>query len=90
MYKSKQAKIISSIGDSKLVEQGCYTYLDHVREVEIEYLSIELILVVSKFKKVFHNDLPSMSPDRDIDLCTNLERIFIPFPSFHIEWLHQN
>ncbi|WMV33162.1 hypothetical protein MTR67_026547, partial [Solanum verrucosum] len=57
----------------KLVEQGCLAYLAHIRDVEVESLSIESILVVSEFREVFPNDLPGMPPDRDIDLCINLE-----------------
>ncbi|WMV07513.1 hypothetical protein MTR67_000898, partial [Solanum verrucosum] len=68
-----QAKIISSIWASKLVEQGCLAYLTHVRDVEIEALSIGSILVVSQFSEVFPNDLPGMPSDRDIDVCIDLE-----------------
>ncbi|WMV46258.1 hypothetical protein MTR67_039643 [Solanum verrucosum] len=44
VYKTKQAKIISSSRASKLVEQGCLVYLAHVRDVEIEAPSIGSIL----------------------------------------------
>ncbi|WMV09691.1 hypothetical protein MTR67_003076 [Solanum verrucosum] len=73
VYKPKQAKIISSIRASKLVEQGCLAYLAHIRDVEIEAPSIEFIHVVSEFSKVFPNDFPVMSSDRDIDVCIDLE-----------------
>ncbi|WMV49500.1 hypothetical protein MTR67_042885 [Solanum verrucosum] len=63
VYKPKQAKIISSIRASKLVEQGCLAYLADVRDVEIEAPSIESIHVVSKFSEVFPNDLPGMPLD---------------------------
>ena len=36
MYKPKQAKIISFIRPSKLAEQGCFAYLTHVGDVEVE------------------------------------------------------
>ncbi|WMV45277.1 hypothetical protein MTR67_038662 [Solanum verrucosum] len=73
VYKPKQAKIISSIRASKLVEQGCLAYLSNIRDAEVESPSIESILVVSEFREVFHNDLPGMTPDRDIDICIDLE-----------------
>ncbi|WMV15522.1 hypothetical protein MTR67_008907, partial [Solanum verrucosum] len=68
-----QAKIISSIRVSKLVEQGCLAYLTHVRNVEIDSPSIGFILVVSEFSEVFPNDLHGMPPDRDIDFYIDLE-----------------
>ncbi|KAH0743076.1 hypothetical protein KY290_031069 [Solanum tuberosum] len=73
VYKPKQAKIISSIRASKLVEQGCLTYLAHIRDVEVETPSIESIPVVSEFREVFPNDLSGMPPDRDIDFSIDLE-----------------
>ncbi|WMV19395.1 hypothetical protein MTR67_012780, partial [Solanum verrucosum] len=86
VYKPKQAKIISSIWDSKLVEQGFLVYFAHVRDVEIEAPSIGFIHVVSKFSEVFPNDLPGMPPDRDIDFCIDLEPSTRPIsmPPYHM------
>ncbi|WMV45461.1 hypothetical protein MTR67_038846 [Solanum verrucosum] len=82
VYKPKQAKIISSIRASKLVEQGCLAYLAHIRDVEVESPSIESIHVVSDRREVFPNELHCMPTDRDIDFCIDLEpgtrRISIP------------
>ncbi|WMV51059.1 hypothetical protein MTR67_044444 [Solanum verrucosum] len=57
----------------KLIRQGCLAYLAHIRDVGIEALSIESILVVSEFREVFPSDLPGMPPYRDIDFCIDLE-----------------
>ncbi|WMV50839.1 hypothetical protein MTR67_044224 [Solanum verrucosum] len=73
VYKPKQAKIISSIQVSKLVEQGYLAYFSHIWDVKVESLSIESIHVVSEFREVFPNDLPGMPPDRDINFCIDLE-----------------
>ena len=62
-------------------------YLAHIRDVEIEALSIGSILVVSEFIEVFPNDLPGMPPDRDIDFWIDLELALTPFPSLRIVWL---
>ncbi|WMV50696.1 hypothetical protein MTR67_044081 [Solanum verrucosum] len=82
VYRPKQAKIISSIQASKLVEQGCLASLAHFRDVEVEAPSIGSIPVVSEFSEVFPNDLPGMPPDRDIYFCIDLEvstrPIYIP------------
>ena len=73
VYKPKQAKIISSIRDRKLVGQGCLAYLAHIRDVEVESPSIESIPVVSEFRELFPNDLPGMPLDGNIDFCIDLE-----------------
>ncbi|WMV36713.1 hypothetical protein MTR67_030098, partial [Solanum verrucosum] len=57
-------------------------WIGYVSDVEIEVPSIESIPVVSEFREVFPNDLPSMPLDRNIDFCIDLELgtcpIFIP------------
>ncbi|KAH0653103.1 hypothetical protein KY290_031391 [Solanum tuberosum] len=73
VYKPNQAKIISSIRASKLVGQGCLSYLAHIRDIEVESPFIEFIPVVSEFREVFSNDLPGMPLDRDIDFYIYLE-----------------
>ncbi|WMV18706.1 hypothetical protein MTR67_012091 [Solanum verrucosum] len=73
VYKPKKAKIISSIRTMKLVGQGCLAYLAHIRDVEVESPSTESIHVVSKFREVFPNDLPSMPLYIDVDFCIDLE-----------------
>ena len=82
MYKTKKAKIMSSIQSSKLVKQGCLAYLAHIRDVEIRALSSGSILVVFEFWEVFPNDLPGVPPHRDINFFIDLEHgtrlIFIP------------
>ncbi|WMV08141.1 hypothetical protein MTR67_001526 [Solanum verrucosum] len=73
VYKSKHAKIISTIRARKLVGQCFLAYLVHIRDVKVESLSIESIPVVSEFREVFPNDLSGMPPYRDIDFCFDLE-----------------
>ena len=65
VYKLKQAKIISSIYVSKLVDQGCLDYLAHVRAVETKAPSIGSIPVVSYLNELILNYLSGMPPDRD-------------------------
>ncbi|XP_049410675.1 uncharacterized protein LOC125873875 [Solanum stenotomum] len=57
----------------KLVGQGYLALLAHVRDVDVEYPSIESIHVVSEFREVFPTDLFGMPSDRDIDFCIDLE-----------------
>ncbi|WMV33122.1 hypothetical protein MTR67_026507 [Solanum verrucosum] len=70
--------MISSILARKLVGRGCLAYLVHIRDVEVEPPYIKSIPVVSIFRKVFPNDLPGMPPNRDIDLCIDLESGTLP------------
>lgn len=42
-------------------------------DVEFETPSIEFIHLVLEFREVLHNELSGMPPDRDIDMCINLE-----------------
>lgn len=82
VYNPKQAKSISHIRASKLVDQGCLARLSHIRDVEIEAQSIGSILVESEFNEIFTNNLPGIPLHRDIDFCINIEPgmrpIFIP------------
>ena len=60
VYKPKQVKNKYFIRVVKLVEQGFLAYLAHIRDVEMEALSIGSLSVVSKLSEVFPNDLPCM------------------------------
>ncbi|WMV50626.1 hypothetical protein MTR67_044011 [Solanum verrucosum] len=83
----KLAKIISSIRAMKLIGQGCLAYLYYVRNVEVESLPIEYAPLVSEFKEVFRTDLRGMPPDRDIDICIDLETGTLPISIPRIIWL---
>ncbi|WMV32715.1 hypothetical protein MTR67_026100 [Solanum verrucosum] len=73
VYKPKPAKVISFIRARKLVGKGCLAYLAHIRDVDVEFPSIDSIHVVSEFKEVFPTNLHCMPPDRDINFCIDLE-----------------
>ncbi|WMV09555.1 hypothetical protein MTR67_002940 [Solanum verrucosum] len=66
--------------------EGCLAYLAHIRDVEVGYPSFEFIHVVLEFRDVFRTDFPCMPPDRDIDLCIDLEPGTRPIsiPPYHM------
>ena len=53
IYKSKKAKIISSIRAKNLIGQSCLTYFAHIRDVEVETPSTKSISVVYNLEKSF-------------------------------------
>lgn len=44
---------ISFVWVRKLVGKGSLVFLDHLRDVSVEYISIELVSVVSNFRMCF-------------------------------------
>ncbi|XP_070014851.1 uncharacterized protein [Nicotiana sylvestris] len=52
--------------------EGYLAYLAYVRDITAKTPVIDLVLVVLEFSNVFHSDLPSMPPDRDINFCIDL------------------
>ncbi|WMV13395.1 hypothetical protein MTR67_006780 [Solanum verrucosum] len=55
--------VSTPVGESIIlthVYRGCFTYLDHIRDVDVEPPSIESIHVVYEFKEVFPTDLPEL------------------------------
>lgn len=57
-----------------MVETGYLANLAHVRDTIVETLVHASIPVVSESSEDFLTDLPSLPPDRDIDICIDLER----------------
>ncbi|XP_070045890.1 uncharacterized protein [Nicotiana tomentosiformis] len=51
----------------RIVEKGCDVYLAYVRDVSVDTLTVESVLVVRDFANIIPADHPSMPPDRDID-----------------------
>ena len=66
-------KVISVICAQRLVERGCLSYLDFIRDTSVEPPPIDSVPVFQEFSDVFPSDLPSVPPDRDIDFVIDLE-----------------
>ncbi|XP_070028806.1 uncharacterized protein [Nicotiana sylvestris] len=61
------SRVISFLKAQRMVKKGCLSYLAFVRDISAEIPTIDSVLVVQDILDVFPADLPSMSPDRDID-----------------------
>ncbi|XP_070014280.1 uncharacterized protein [Nicotiana sylvestris] len=66
------SNVVSFLKAHRMVEKGCKAYLAFVRDVSADTHSVESATVVRDFQDVFPIDLPSMSPDRDIDFDIDL------------------
>ena len=55
-----------------MVKSGCKAYLAHVIDTRIINNTIENILVLNEFLDVFSDDLPGLSPDREVEFIIEL------------------
>ncbi|XP_070005623.1 uncharacterized protein [Nicotiana sylvestris] len=76
------SKVISYQKAQRMVEKGCLSYLDFVRDVSANTPTINSVPVVREFLDMFRVDQSGMSPDRDIDfgiyLVSGTQYIYIP------------
>ncbi|XP_070047222.1 uncharacterized protein [Nicotiana tomentosiformis] len=74
--------VISFLKAQRMVEKGCNAYLAFLSDVSVDTSTVETVPVVRDYPDVFPADLPSMSPDRDInfgiDLLPGTQPISIP------------
>ena len=59
---------ISYLKERKLVSEGCIYHLIRVNNSYVEVPSLQSIPIVSEFLEVFLNDLPGVSPEREINI----------------------
>ncbi|XP_069145629.1 uncharacterized protein [Solanum lycopersicum] len=59
----------------RLVERGCLSYVDFIRDTSVEPSPMNSVPVVQEFPDVFPSDLLSAPPDRNIDFSIDLEPI---------------
>ncbi|XP_070031748.1 uncharacterized protein [Nicotiana tomentosiformis] len=75
-------RVISYLKAQRMVVKRCFSYLDFMRDVDADTLTIDSFSVVRDFSNVFPADLPGMPPDRDIDfgidLVSGAQAISIP------------
>ncbi|XP_070008684.1 uncharacterized protein [Nicotiana sylvestris] len=69
---SASSWVISFLKAQRMVKKGCLAYLAYVRNTTTETPMIDSVPMVREFFDVFPSNLPSMPPDRDIDLCIDL------------------
>ena len=65
-------KFLSVMQARKLLRQGCEAYLAHVVDTKKETPILDDIPVVREFPDVFPEELPGLSPDREIEFSIDL------------------
>ncbi|XP_070056959.1 uncharacterized protein [Nicotiana tomentosiformis] len=85
-------RVVSFIKAHRMVEKGCEAYIAFVRDVSADNPTVKSVLVLRDFPVVFPADLPSMSPDRDINFGINLLPGSQPIsiPHYHMELVDLN
>ncbi|XP_070029976.1 uncharacterized protein [Nicotiana sylvestris] len=66
------SRIITYMKTRRMVEKGCLAYLAYVHDSSVEVHSMDYVLFVRGFPKVFPADLQGMPYNRDIDFCIDL------------------
>ena len=54
------------------MNKGCEAYLAHVINTSTPEVTLEIMPVVREFSDVFHEDLPRLPLDRELEFCINL------------------
>ena len=66
--------LIFAITAKKMLRRGCRGYLTMVRNVEAEIRAVKNVPVVCEFSDVFHEELPGLPPEREIEFCIDVVR----------------
>ncbi|XP_040948356.1 uncharacterized protein [Gossypium hirsutum] len=66
---SRSTRIISAIKASKLLRQGCTTYLAYVINSDLVGSQCSQIRTVCEFLDVFPEELPGLPPDREVEFA---------------------
>lgn len=64
---------ISDLRSKKLISKEFICHLVHVKNSNSEIPSLEFVVVVNEFSKVFSYDFPGISPNKEIDLGNDLQ-----------------
>ena len=64
--------VISAMRAKRLLSKGCQGYLAHVMLNDVAPSSVEKVRVIRHFPDVFPDDLPGLSPDRDVEFTIDL------------------
>ncbi|XP_068322080.1 uncharacterized protein [Pyrus communis] len=71
----------------RLLSKGCQGYLAHVVLNDVASSSVEDVKVVRHFPNVFPDDLPGLSPDRDVKFTIDLLPVYSKSKSEHVRHL---
>ncbi|GKD65475.1 hypothetical protein Tco_1307583, partial [Tanacetum coccineum] len=69
---SSRLKVISCIKARKYIERGCHLFLAHVTEKDKSEKRLEDVPVIHDFPEVFPDDLPGLTPPRQVEFKIDL------------------
>ncbi|GJT27049.1 putative reverse transcriptase domain-containing protein [Tanacetum coccineum] len=69
---NSQLKIVSCIKAQKYIEKGCELFLAQVTEQESEEKRLEDVPVIRDFPEVFPDELPELSPPKQVEFSIDL------------------
>nr|XP_016471611.1 PREDICTED: uncharacterized protein LOC107793719 [Nicotiana tabacum] len=64
-----KGKFISYLRARKFIAKGCIYHLVHVRDIDKEPATLQSVPIVNEFPTVFPEELPGISPEREIDFA---------------------
>ncbi|PHU14172.1 putative alpha,alpha-trehalose-phosphate synthase [UDP-forming] 8 [Capsicum chinense] len=67
-----RGQFISYLWAQKMISKGCVYHLVRVKNTSSTTLSLESVLVVGEYSDIFPEDLPEISPKREIDFDIDL------------------
>ena len=70
-------RIISCLKARKFLRKVCVAFLAHVVDKEAEEPKLEDILVVREYPEVFPEDLPELSPQRQVEFRIEIGRAHV-------------
>ncbi|XP_069145889.1 uncharacterized protein [Solanum lycopersicum] len=80
-------QIVSNLEDNQMIAKGYLYHLVRFNDLDQEVPSIDSVPIVNEFPDVFPEDLPGVTPEREIDFCvvldTNTKQIY--FTQYRIE-----
>ena len=65
-----------------MISKEFHYYFLRVKELESDTSPLELVPIVKDFPEVFLDDLPKITPEREIYFCIDCVRILDPYKSF--------
>ena len=66
------SNVVSALRAEKLMQKGCEAYLAFVSQTELEEITVESVRTIKEFQDVFPEELPGLSPNREVEFGIDL------------------
>ena len=64
--------VVPCLRDRNIIYKGCLKHLVRVRDMDFETLTLESVTIINEFPKVFLDDIPGNTLDREINFSIDL------------------